>query len=233
MTSFPAVRPRSDRSFQRLYERHAGDVYRYALALVRERTSAEDVTRTTFVNARALLDRGERPRSARSWLIDVAHEVCRERSPTREVDPGGRLVGEEDYAPTERDVRRALGHLELDEQAALLLREVERRSCAEIADVLAMSPSAVETLIFRARRALREELETSLTCGEAELAISRQLDDLLDRVQLRALRDHLLECDPCATFLRRQRAHRGALRALAGLPLPPSLAPLALRGRAN
>jgi hypothetical protein len=103
------------------------------------------------------------------------------------------------------------------------MRELEGRSYAEIAEILELSPSAVETLIFRARRALREQLETSLTCGEAELAISRQLDGRLNRKEKGALRAHLRQCSECASFARRQRAQRTALRSLGAVPLPASL----------
>src|SRR5215210_8312168 len=84
--------------------------------------------------------------------------------------------------------------------------------------------SAVETLIFRARRALREQLEEGITCHEAELAISKQLDGRLSRQDKGALRAHLRECKECAAFARSQRAQRGALKSLAAIPLPPSLA---------
>ena len=42
--------------------------------------------------------------------------------------------------------------------------------------MLELSTSAVETLLFRARRALREQLEGTLTCGEAERVLSLELD---------------------------------------------------------
>jgi anti-sigma factor RsiW len=103
------------------------------------------------------------------------------------------------------------------------MRELEGRSYAEIAEILDLSTSAVETLIFRARRALREQLEGSLTCGEAEFAISRQLDGRLPRHERGQLRAHLRECAECASFARRQRAQRGALKTLALVPLPSSL----------
>ena len=35
MTPLLAQRPRSDRAFERMYRRHVGDVYRYALAVMR------------------------------------------------------------------------------------------------------------------------------------------------------------------------------------------------------
>jgi hypothetical protein len=103
------------------------------------------------------------------------------------------------------------------------MRELEGRSYSEIAEILDVSASAVETLIFRARRALREQLEGSLTCGEAEFAISRQLDGRLPRQERGQLRAHLRECSECASFARRQRAQRGALKSLALVPVPGSL----------
>ena len=106
------------------------------------------------------------------------------------------------------------------------MRELEGRSYAEIAEILEVSTSAVETLIFRARRALREQLDGSFTCGEAEFAISRQLDGRLARRERGQLRAHLRECEECAGFARRQRAQRGALKTLALVPVPSSLTSL-------
>src|SRR5207244_10843835 len=95
-----------------------------------------------------------------------------------------------------------------------------------IAQILGISSSAVETLLFRARRALREQLEGALTCHQAELAISRQLDGRLPRSERGALRAHLRACPDCATVARRQRAQRAAFKSLAAVPLPTSLASL-------
>ena len=89
------------------------------------------------------------------------------------------------------------------------MRELEGRSLAEIAVTLRVSVSAVEALHFRARRSLREQLEEKLTCGEAELAISRQLDGALPRSERGRLRAHLRECRDCAALARRVMAQRG------------------------
>jgi hypothetical protein len=106
------------------------------------------------------------------------------------------------------------------------MRELEGRSYQEIAEILELSVSAVETLIFRARRALREQLEDGITCHEAEFAISKQLDGRLDRKERGGLRAHLRECEECAGFARSQRAQRGSLKSLALIPLPQSLSGL-------
>src|ERR1700704_2391766 len=234
MTPLLAQRPRSDRAFERLYKRHVGDVYRYALAVMRNPTDAEDVTQTTFLNAyRSYVEKGSRPEKPQNWLIAIAHNVCRQRFRQSARRPA-EVTFEDDIAdtvadidaPTGDDIRRALGHLAFNQRAALVMRELEGRSYGEIADILEVSTSAVETLIFRARRALREQLEGSLTCGEAEFAISRQLDGRLVRQERRQLRAHLRECAECGGFARRQRAQRGALRTLAFVPVPSSVTSL-------
>ena len=104
------------------------------------------------------------------------------------------------------------------------MRELEGRSYAEIADVLDVSVAAVETLMFRARRALREQLEGGLTCDEAENTLASLQKRKLSSADRGALRAHLRECKDCATLERRQRAQRSALDHLGAVPLPASLA---------
>src|SRR5213082_1182746 len=224
------ARQRPDRSLERLYKKHAGDVYRYALVVLRNEADAEDVTQTTFMNAYRALERGEKPRTPQNWLIAIAHNVCRQRFRQSQRRPNEVELNEElaeayveEDAVSAEDIRRALGHLAFNQRAALVMRELEGRSYQEIAEILGVSVSAVETLIFRARRALREQLEEGITCHEAERSISRQLDGRLSRKDKGALRAHLRECDDCASLARSQRAQRGALKALGAIPLPSSL----------
>jgi RNA polymerase sigma-70 factor (ECF subfamily) len=231
VTPILAQRLGTDRSFERLYRKHAGDVYRYALVVLRNEADAEDVTQTTFLNAYKAFERGERPRAPQNWLIAIAHNVCRQRFRQSQRRPNEVVFEEElaeatvleDDAISAEDIRRALGHLAFNQRAALVMRELEGRSYQEIAEILELSVSAVETLIFRARRALREQLEDGITCHEAEFAISKQLDGRLERKERGALRAHLRECEECAGFARSQRAQRGSLKSLALIPLPQSL----------
>jgi RNA polymerase sigma factor (sigma-70 family) len=224
-----ALRASPERSLESLYRRYAGDVYRYALAVLDSTADAEDVTQTTFINAYRAIERGERPRNARNWLRAIAHNLCRQhfrqaarrpRTAALEEDVG-ELVA--DDAPALDDLIRALKQLPYNQRAALVMREFEGRPLSEIAGELDVSRSAVETLLFRARRGLREQLEGGLSCLEAEQAISSQLDGTLARAGRGALRAHLRECDQCATLARRMRAQRGAIKSLALVPLPTSL----------
>jgi RNA polymerase sigma factor (sigma-70 family) len=222
---------RPERSFERLYQEYVGDVYRYALAVTGNASDAEDVAQTTFMNAYRAYERGERPLKAQNWLITIAHNVCRQRArqssrrPSEvrfEEDVAEAIVPSED-APTAGDIQRALGHLAFNQRAALVMRELEGRTHAEIAEALGLTIAATEMLVFRARRALREQLAGSLTCDDAEAAIGRQRDGRLSRDERGALRAHLRECEDCARIARRQRAQRSAWKALAAAPLPASL----------
>jgi RNA polymerase sigma factor (sigma-70 family) len=152
-----------DRAFENLYRRHVKDVYHYALALLRDPADAEDVTQTTFMNAYRAFKRGEEIEKPQNWLIKIAHNVARSRyaRSTRRVrevpleDHIDQLALPEDEKPDVEAVLDALGRLPLNQRAALVMRELEGRTYAEIADTLGVSVPAVETLIFRGRRSLR------------------------------------------------------------------------------
>jgi len=222
MTPLLAQIRRGDRAFERLYRRRVADVYRYAVAVLRDPAQAEEVTQRTFVDAYRAFARGDRPRHVRSWLLGLAHAACRERA-RADPDDEDHSLGGADRAPTPAEIRRALVHLPFNQRAALVMRELERRSYVEIAEVLALAPADVETLVFEARRALREHFEGVLTCHQAERAISRSLDGRLARSERKPLKRHLSECADCARFARSQRAQRSAWKVLANVPVPTSL----------
>jgi RNA polymerase sigma-70 factor (ECF subfamily) len=221
---------RTDRAFERLYRRYVADVYRYVLAVLQNEADAEDATQTAFLAAYRAYERGERPERPQHWLIAIAHNVCRQRF--RESARRPRLVELNDEVaarpsdedtPNADEIRRALGFLAFNQRAALVLRELRGHSYDEIAATLGLSASAVETLLFRARRAMREQLEGALTCAEAERALSKRADGVLSFAERGHLRAHLRECPDCAALERGQRFRRRALRSLGLVPVPSSL----------
>jgi RNA polymerase sigma factor (sigma-70 family) len=220
-----------DRAFERLYRRHVHEVYRYVLAVLRNQADAEDATQSTFLSAYRAFSRGEEPLKPRNWLLKIAHNECRQRFRAsarrpKEVEWDERVAapGVDETLPTADEIRTALAHLSFNQRSALVMRELEGRSYAEIGAILDLSVSAVETLLFRARRALREQLEGVLTCGEAEVTLSKRLDGRLPLAEQRMLRAHLRECPECATLERKQRGRRAAVKRLGVVQLPPSLA---------
>jgi RNA polymerase sigma factor (sigma-70 family) len=156
------LRRPSERAFEQLYHRHAREVYQYALALTANPADAEDVTQTTFMNAYRAFQKGERPQKPHNWLIAIAHNVCRMRwrqagSRPREVtlEEAPEPASREDEQPDLDEVLTALSALSFNQRAAIVMRELEGRSYQEISGVLGLSVSAVEALLFRARRNLQ------------------------------------------------------------------------------
>jgi RNA polymerase sigma factor (sigma-70 family) len=220
----------ASRALDDLYRIHAGEVYRYAFAILGNHADAEDVTQTTFVNALRALERGERPRKPSNWLITITHNVVRQRfrqqqtRPTEvELDRDVAQAPADEGGPSLEELVRALQRIPQSQREALVLRELEGRSYDEIAQIMDLSKGALETLLFRARRSLADELENAATCDRAELDLSRQLDGRLSRKERRRLDDHIAECPACKRLQGTQGRQRRAFKGLALLPLPLSL----------
>ena len=231
----PLFRSASSTPFDRLYRQHAAAVYRYARAVLGNHADAEDVTQQTFLNAYRAIAQGTKPRKAENWIFTIAHnEVRRHLRDTRaqrlEVELDAELAdhAQERVEPSVTDVLRALQHLTPNQRSALVLREFEGRSYAEISELMGISAGALETLMFRARRSLAEALEDGLTCADAELAVSRRLDGRLSRREARRLKKHVRDCDVCKGFELRQKRQRSLLEGLSVIPVPASL--LVFRG---
>src|SRR5213080_2625003 len=152
-----------DDAFERFYRKHVAEVYQYALAVLGNSADAEDVTQQTFLNAYRAFQRGGQPTKPHNWLIKIAHNVCRMRWRQSGRRPHEvPLENAPEPAAPEHDgnlsldeVLTALARLPFNQRAAVVMREVEDRSYAEIAEVLGVTVPAVEALLFRARGSLR------------------------------------------------------------------------------
>jgi RNA polymerase sigma factor (sigma-70 family) len=153
-----------------LYERYSAQILGYCLHQLGSREEAEDAAQTTFMNAFRGLQRGIVPELESAWLFKIAHNVClsRRRSSWRrgrveapnnfevlqEIVPGREQVADELIR-----LQDVLEEMPENQRRAILLREWQGLTYREISDELGLSQAAVETLIFRARRALAQGLE--------------------------------------------------------------------------
>ena len=225
-----------DAALDDLYRRHVGDVYRYTYAVLGNHADAEDVTQTTFVNALRALERGEQPRNPSSWLLAIAHNLVRQRWRQAAARPAEiELVGDVPADAPEEEIEldglvKALQKIPPAQREALVMRELEGRSYQEIAELLGITTSALETLLFRARRSLAEELENVVTCQSAEQAMSQQLDGRLSRKDDGASRSISTSAPP-ARASRRRRATAAGVQGPGAPPRPHGSHPLQGRPR--
>lgn len=148
--------------FRGLYERHAGDVRRFAFFLCGERARADDLAAEAF--ARAWTSVGELRTSTvkaylfrivRNLVVEGARKNGREQAileSTVDLRPGP--VAAADGRIELRAVLAALQGLSGTDRAALLMRAQDGMSHEEIAAALELSVAAVRVRIHRARLAL-------------------------------------------------------------------------------
>ena len=162
---------RQDRqAFRTLVDRHLGAIVILARRMLKDEAEAEDIAQEALLRlwrSGETLELG--PYGLRPWLRRVTSNLCldriRQSRRTVVVDE----VPEIEEAPTqmanleEQDLARRVGEamaaLPERQRRALTLFHHEGLSQAEVGEVLGVSDEAVESLLARARRALRVSLE--------------------------------------------------------------------------
>jgi RNA polymerase sigma-70 factor (ECF subfamily) len=156
---------------EQLFAEHSGWIYGYCLRVLRSPEEAEDALQTTYLNACRSLNQGTRPKRGSAWLLRIAQNVCLSRlrssgrrSTFEQAQDTAVLEATAPAPDREQDdlvgLTEALHSMPEQQRRAILLREWQGLSYREIADELELTQSAVETLIFRARRSLAAGLES-------------------------------------------------------------------------
>ena len=169
-----------DAALNELMERHAGKLFHYLVRSLQNEEDAADLAQETFVRVyqnRVKFDAGQK---FSTWLYAIATNLVKDRyryrtrHPQVSLDAENETTGESfresvpENNPTPSEslqgaeraeaVRQAVGQLPEELRTPLILSEYEELSHAEIGAILACTPKAVETRIYRARKLLRENL---------------------------------------------------------------------------
>lgn len=157
------------RAFDRLVSRHLDRIVAFAQRMLGSREDAEDVAQEVFLKAWQWAGRW-RPGQARfaTWLHTVALNACRQRwrrfTPQTDelsIDLVSPLPQPDDALDADMQaarVRQALAALPERQRAAMVLSHYQGMSNIESAEILEVSVEAVESLLGRARRSLRQRL---------------------------------------------------------------------------
>lgn len=158
-------------------------VQRHILAMVRDRSLAEELTQDTYARALERIDQLRDPQAALAWLYRIATTVAldrlRQRRPsTVPLDTVAPAGGEaEQAAERERPpsvlegalasaemsecVQSYLAALPDDYRIAILLHDAHGLSNPEIAELLGCSLATAKIRVHRARARLRETLKSA------------------------------------------------------------------------
>lgn len=144
-----------------LYESYGEDVYRLALSWLHNTHDAEDVLQNVFLK---LLDKDVTVFSGaqKAWLLKCTANACKNhlrsfwQRNTQALDDHITLPANED-----RSLWEALGQLKPAYRAVIHLYYYEGYRQDEIAQILGISRTAVQTRMQRARESLKKELETN------------------------------------------------------------------------
>jgi RNA polymerase sigma-70 factor (ECF subfamily) len=123
---------------------------------------AEDITAEAFMAAVSGLERGTAPVPTVAWLIGIARHklVDHWRRSEREQRSLASAAGDNVHDPWPEVIRvdavhAVLTRLPAPQRAALVLRYLDGLSEAEVAECVGRTVHATETLLVRARSALR------------------------------------------------------------------------------
>lgn len=164
-----------------LIERHASSVYAACLGLLADPDRAQDAAQDTLLKGFSRLATLQNPSSLRSWLISIAHNLCRDtwkqtrrrqelldqqmQQATAVADGPGQVVvpgmGSSSDQDEIHDLRRSLARLPEKYRFPLLLYYFDGLSTKRVAEALDISPTGAATRLCRARRALRAILEVN------------------------------------------------------------------------
>ena len=147
-------------SFAELVRAHAGELYRFAYWLARDRQQAEDIVQEALLRGWRALPRLRDARAAKSWLFSIVRNehrrlIARNGPPLESIDDDALEVADERLGPFGLEMRDAIMALPIAYAEPLALQVLGGYSCAEIAAMLQTSEGAVMTRLTRARQALK------------------------------------------------------------------------------
>ena len=160
------VQSQDEAAFAALLTRHLGAIHAFVYRMCQNVEDAQDIAQETFLKVWSRAETWQPGRvKFTTWLHQIARNLCIDmfrKQPSRvtaEFDP--ELLGDSSMRTDEllvRNLQRAIGALPERQRAAFVLCQVQGWSQIEAAETLDISVEALESLLARARRKLRQML---------------------------------------------------------------------------
>lgn len=151
------------KEYERLAAEYLDCIYKVAVNGCKNYTDAEDVVQNTFIKLWEKENTFENDDHARKWLIRVAVNECNSlwRSPwKRRVTSLDEVKKEPVFStPEKSELYYAVKELPARYRQIVHLYYYEDYNVKEIADIMSLSETAVQTRLLRARQKLKEKLK--------------------------------------------------------------------------
>jgi RNA polymerase sigma factor (sigma-70 family) len=159
---------------------------RYARALLRDRTEADDLVQDCLERAISRWRQRRPEGDTRSWMFTILHNLAINRVrqmgrrgwPIPIEDAGDASVARaptQEHALQQRDILRALAGLPEEQRSVVLLVSVEDLPYAEVARMLDIPIGTVMSRLARGREKLRQAMEGELAATPADGANLRRV----------------------------------------------------------
>ena len=154
-------------AFDVLLERHKRPVLNFVYRLFGDEAEAEDVAQEVFIRVYQKIKSYRPAEKFTTWLFAIARNFCLDRLRHRQRHPTAPLESAPEPSAVSRDVQMreigstiaaAIQQLPEDQRTAIVLAEYHGQSHAEIAGIMGCSEKAVESRLYRAKIALRQQL---------------------------------------------------------------------------
>lgn len=168
-------------AFERLYLSYRTRVINFCYRFFSDRGMAEDVCQEVFMRVYKAGARYRPDAEYSTWLFKIATNVCLNELRKRKYksiflsiddnegkrgldipDPSPESLTRIEEREKKKSIMAAIRSLPGKQRAAILLREYQGFSYADIAQQLGCSESSVKSLIFRGRNQLKKRLEPEL-----------------------------------------------------------------------
>jgi RNA polymerase sigma factor (sigma-70 family) len=231
------ARSGSSAAFEALIRRYHGRIVAYVRGIVSDHAVADDIVQDVLISAYRSLLASDREIAFRPWVYEIAKNACidqlRRARRASEVSIHSEDFGDRDearlaaavgsiHAEVSRrqkleSLKMAFNELPQRHHDILVMRELEGLSCDKIGSRIGLSRSAVQSMLFRARKRLKAEFDdisTGERCTRVQAAMADVSSSRIGPREQRQLSGHLRDCAACRREAARRRTRELGRRRL-------------------
>lgn len=168
--------------FHQLYQDHVKMVYNLCLNYLQNMEDAEEATQDVFVKVYENLSKFKQDSSPKTWIYSITIRHCLDviKSKNRQKrfafmqslfgKTGNEIIQVTDFnhpgvelenKQAVKEIMMAINSLPENQKTAIILKSIDELKGKEIAEIMSISEKAVESLLSRAKKNIKEKLHSN------------------------------------------------------------------------